>query len=361
MYERLLEFLRCPACRHELSVHVLRVDEDGSEMSEALLSCQHDHWFPVVRGIPRMLPDALQANWPAVERYLSGSSLKTKLADRLSASPRPTNADRRTRQHFSLEWKQHELGDRTWGIDLERRVEEYFLRPLGVTPTELEGMTVLDAGCGNGSQAVAYTEFGPEIIAIDMSSGLEHGHAFRRIRPGARPERVHFVQADLQQPPLAVGSVDIVHSAGVLHHTPDTHRSFRILCPLLRPGGLFYVWVYSYEPLVTPLVNGIRSFTTRLSPTAMERTARIMAPAFQQFCRIANDFGVRSYPTMKRREAALALMDIFGPPFAHYHSIQEVERWFREAGFDTTWVCNESRRGFGVCGRRSLGVRSDLC
>lgn len=325
-----------------------------------MLSCENDHWFPVVRGIPRMLTDALQDNWPLIEGYLSGSPLRDKLTDRVSSDPRPPSEDTRTRQHFSLEWKQHELGDRTWGIDLERRVEEYFLRPLRLTPAELEGATVLDAGCGNGSQAVAYTEFGPEVVAIDMSSGVEHGHAFRRIWPRARPDRVHFVQANLQQPPLAEGSMDVIHSAGVLHHTSDTHRSFRILCPLLRPGGLFYVWVYSYEPLVTPVVNAIRSVTTRLSPTAMEKAARIMAPAFQQFCRITNGIGIRSYPPMKRREAALALMDIFGPPFAHYHSIEEVERWFQQADFDATWDCNVSRRGFGLCGRRSLGVPSDL-
>jgi hypothetical protein len=62
---------------------------------------------------------------------------------------------------------------------------------------------------------------------------------------------------------------------------------------------------------------------------------------------------------MTRREAALALMDIFGAPYAHYHSFAEVSDWFRTEGLDEVWTCNETRRGFGVCGRRSSEVESD--
>jgi hypothetical protein len=57
-----------------------------------------------------------------------------------------------------------------------------------------------------------------------------------------------------------------------------------------------------------------------------------------------------------RREAALALMDIFGAPYAHYHSFDEVARWYGSEGFDEIWGCNDGRRGFGVCGRRTGGT-----
>ncbi|MDQ4068255.1 MAG: class I SAM-dependent methyltransferase, partial [Actinomycetota bacterium] len=150
-------------------------------------------------------------------------------------------------------------------------------------------------------------------------------------------------------------SVDLIHSVGVLHHTPDTKRTFDILCPILRPEGTFYVWLYSYEPWVTPTVNGLRKVTTRIPPDQFARVAEVMALPFQGFCNLVNTLGVRSYPPMERREAALGLMDIFGAPYAHYHSFPEVARWFRERGFDEVWECNNSRRGFGACGRRTSG------
>ena len=50
-------------------------------------------------------------------------------------------------------------------------------------------------------------------------------------------------------------------------------------------------------------------------------------------------------------EAALALMDIFGAPYAYYHSYDEVFGWYQAEGFGEVWPCNDGRRGFGVCGR----------
>ncbi len=81
---------------------------------------------------------------------------------------------------------------------------------------------MLDAGCGNGSQSFAYTEFGLEVVALDLSTGLEKGYAFRQNYEAGKPDKGHFVKADLQNPPLAPASFDIIHSAGVLHHTPNT-------------------------------------------------------------------------------------------------------------------------------------------
>ena len=139
----------------------------------------------------------------------------------------------------------------------------------------------------------------------------------------------------------------------MLHAIDDTEKTFRGLCPLLKPGGTFYVWFYKYEPIVTPIVNTLRAATTRLPAPVFAKVANVMAPPFIGFCWLVDALGVRRYPSMTRREAALALMDIFGAPYAHYHSYPEVAEWYRSEGFVETWPCNDDRRGFGVCGRRS--------
>jgi SAM-dependent methyltransferase/uncharacterized protein YbaR (Trm112 family) len=333
MFSGLLNVLRCPVCGGTLELAGGQSGSDGSpapEVGDGTLHCSGGHSFPVVRGIPRMLTDGV---------------------------PDPRESpDGRTSETFSHEWSYYEPGDRTWGIDLEDRVRKYFLESVRIPRESLAGMRLLDAGCGNGSQSVAYTEFGLEVVAIDLSSGLEHGRSFAGIHPGARPDRVHFVQADLRQPPLAPASFDVIHSAGVLHHTPDTEYTFRRLCPLLRPGGTFYVWLYKYEPIVTPVVTGIRAVTRRVPPSVFGRVAGLLAPAFRAFRFGLDRLGVRTYPPATNREAALALIDIFGAPHAHHHTYDEVAAWFRSEGFEEIWPCNDDRRGFGVCGRRSGAV-----
>ncbi|HUE80796.1 MAG TPA: class I SAM-dependent methyltransferase [Pyrinomonadaceae bacterium] len=298
-----------------------------------------------------MLPDAILEHWTTIRDLIPEplpASLQL-LTEKLNSNR--ITYDQQTRENFSYEWENHELGGTTWGMELADRVKWFFLEPLRIPHAELQGKVVLDAGCGNGSQSVAYTELGLEVVAVDLSSGLEHGYAYRHVHPGADPARVHFVQGDLQRPPLAPASVDIIHSAGVLHHTPDTLQTFRALRPLLRQGGTFYVWLYKYEKWVTPIVNGIRTVTTRVSPSNFAPIAQLMAVPFIAFCKTVNALRIRSYGKMTRRESALALMDIFGAPYAYYHSFDEVAEWYRAAGFTEVWFCNEGRRGFGVCGR----------
>ena len=361
MYLRLLEFLRCPTCRAEMSCTAWETQSEaqGGEIISGLLSCCGDHWFPIVRGIPRMLPDAIQEHWPEL-KTLVPNPLPASLEPLLASlnSQKDVSYHQATRENFSHEWDHHELGGKTWGMELSDRVQWFFLEPLRISKDDLRGKLMLDAGCGNGSQSVAYTTLGLEVIAVDLSSGLEKGYAYRQLHSGAHPERVHFVQGDLQHPPLAPHILDIIHSAGVLHHTPDTLTTFRALRPLLRPGGTFYVWLYKYEKLVTPVVNSIRAVSTKISPASFARIADLMALPFIGFCKTVNALGIRDYSTMNRRESALALMDIFGAPYAYYHSYDEVIGWYKSEGFGEVWPCNDGRRGFGVCGRDGAGTVS---
>ncbi len=329
MYPRLLAWLRCPLCGGELGIE--SADEAGEpdcqlEIATGTLRCDQGHSYAITGGIPRMLPGVDAATlW---------------------------EVDTRTQENFSLEWDYHEIGDGTWGMQLEGRLQEYLIEPLRLSAPELKSTVLLDAGCGNGSLSVAATRVGLEVIGLDVSSGLEKGEAFRHQCSGAIPDQAHFVQGDLLAPPLAPASVDVVYSSGVLHITAEPERTFQSLSRLLRPGGRFYVWVYHRQLIVTPVVSAIRAVTTRLPPARFAKVARASAPVVLAACRIINAFGIKKY-VRTRRETALALMDVFGTPHVHYHTPEEVEGWFTRAGFGKVWLCHENRRGFGLCG--SLG------
>jgi SAM-dependent methyltransferase len=274
------------------------------------------------------------------------------LIEKIKTSAANENYDIGTRKNFSNEWDSHDIGGRTWTMELEDRVRWFFLDPIRIPEQELAGKLMLDAGCGNGSQSVAYTQFGLEVVALDLSSGLEKGYEFRSRYAAGHPSRVHFVQADLQNPPLRKGLFDIIHSAGVLHHTPNTEKTFRSLTPLLNETGTFYVWLYKYEAIVTPIVNTMRSITTRIPQGLFAPLAQIGSVPFIWFCWLVDKLGIRSYAKLNRREAVIAVHDIFGAPYAHYHSFDEVASWFRSEGFKEVWPCNDGRRGFGICGRK---------
>lgn len=71
MYKRLLNFLCCPQCNGSLEAFPLAyVASSDEEFSEGLLSCTHAHWYPVVRRIPRMLPDALAEHRETIKPLL---------------------------------------------------------------------------------------------------------------------------------------------------------------------------------------------------------------------------------------------------------------------------------------------------
>jgi hypothetical protein len=96
----------------------------------------------------------------------------------------------------------------------------------------------------------------------------------------------------------------------------------------------------------------MRAITTRLPAPAFATLANFTAIPFIGFCWSVDRLGIRSYKTPSRREAALAVHDIFGAPYAHYHDYDEVSGWFESVGITEHWQCNDGRRGFGACGRK---------
>lgn len=102
---------------------------------------------------------------------------------------------------------------------------------------------VLDAGCGAGMSALAL--FGDRLrdvryLGADVSTAVDVAAA--RFAEHGIP--VGMLQADLTALPLAPGTVDVLFSEGVLHHTDSTERALHAVADLLRPGGriLFYVY-----------------------------------------------------------------------------------------------------------------------
>lgn len=116
--------------------------------------------------------------------------------------------------------------DGPWNGHLERPA----LRSL--LPSDLKGLTVLDAGCGSGAQAEWLLSQGADVIGLDLSQAMVE-QAKRRCS-----ERGTFFVADLATPlPLDPESIDGVTCSLALHYLEDWSVALGSFARILRPEG----------------------------------------------------------------------------------------------------------------------------
>jgi 2-polyprenyl-3-methyl-5-hydroxy-6-metoxy-1,4-benzoquinol methylase len=116
-------------------------------------------------------------------------------------------------------------------------LQQFFLET-GVDADWCKGKLILDAGCGNGQLSERLSRLGANVAGLDYSESV-FGAESRRHSP-----TVHFVQGDLQTPPFQAGTFDLIISNGVLHHTPNTYKTFVEVARLVKPEGCLYLWLY---------------------------------------------------------------------------------------------------------------------
>jgi ubiquinone/menaquinone biosynthesis C-methylase UbiE len=99
-----------------------------------------------------------------------------------------------------------------------------------------EGATILDAGCGAGTEAVYVAGFGYTVIGVD---GSPRALEFARERSASAGVDVTWHEADVLNMPVDAASVDLVTDRGCFHHveTSDRARYAAEMARVLRPGG----------------------------------------------------------------------------------------------------------------------------
>jgi SAM-dependent methyltransferase len=104
------------------------------------------------------------------------------------------------------------------------------------------GETVVEVGCGVGTDGSRFLEGGARYLGVDQS-----GVAVRTAR--ATFDMLSLggivVQGDATALPLRSEAVDFVYSNGVLHHLPDDVAAVREIYRVLRPGGQCLVMLYN--------------------------------------------------------------------------------------------------------------------
>lgn len=164
----------------------------------------------------------------------------------LRAKDLPSAAQRQTSETFGYKWGRRDTYE---SAAVSAATREWLLARYG-DPASMEWLSdggdqtvLLDAGCGSGMTALEL--FGDRLsgvryLGLEISSAVDV--AVTRFKERGLPGC--FLQCDLMTPPLADGSVDVIFSEGVMHHTDSTRRALHRLARLLKPDGRFMFYVY---------------------------------------------------------------------------------------------------------------------
>jgi SAM-dependent methyltransferase len=192
-------------------LHGLALD-DG----EGGLVCPEGDRFPTIAGIPRFVENAAYAD------AFGAQWIRYRALELDSVTGRSDSLDRLRRC----------LGDGVWA--------------------QLDGMSILECGCGAGRFTEILLQRGAFVTAIDLSQAVE---ANRDTCAGHERHRV--AQADLRRLPFPPQSFQLVLCLGVIQHTPDPEQTIETLYRYVAPGGSLVIdhysgglgWALSLKPL----------------------------------------------------------------------------------------------------------------
>lgn len=113
-----------------------------------------------------------------------------------------------------------------------------------------DGLTVVDYGCGPGNDLIGFSEYSKPmtLVGIDVSATALDKSKKRLALHGKTAKLIHIKEDD-NHIPLESGSVDLVHSSGVLHHAKNLEAALLEIRRILKPNGKLQVMVYNYDSL----------------------------------------------------------------------------------------------------------------
>jgi ubiquinone/menaquinone biosynthesis C-methylase UbiE len=115
---------------------------------------------------------------------------------------------------------------------------------------DVSDRVVLDYGCGPGNDVVGFGHFSrpSRLLACDVSPTALRIAGRRAALHGLNVEFTQIRESPVHLP-FPDASIDVIHSAGVLHHTPDPGAILAEFGRVLRPGGEIRVMVYHRDSI----------------------------------------------------------------------------------------------------------------
>lgn len=110
----------------------------------------------------------------------------------------------------------------------------------------LEGLRVLEIGCGRGGFSRFLASNGADLVAADFSPAAVEV-AQRLLEPHERSEAI---VADIERIPFDTDSFDLVISLDTIEHVPHPTKAVSELIRVLKPGGKLVLTTNNYFGLI---------------------------------------------------------------------------------------------------------------
>jgi 2-polyprenyl-3-methyl-5-hydroxy-6-metoxy-1,4-benzoquinol methylase len=142
----------------------------------------------------------------------------------------------------------------------------------------------LDAGCGQGYEAIFMAKRGLRVTALDISNSLLH-HTGQRAKAAGVSDSISLMQADIVEPFMHVQQdFDVCISlTGVISHTGDKHKeAIANLVGLVKNGGFIILGVQSYYGKIRQYLSmGMIDEAEWLASTRLTHT---VSDSFYDYC-----------------------------------------------------------------------------
>jgi 2-polyprenyl-6-hydroxyphenyl methylase/3-demethylubiquinone-9 3-methyltransferase len=127
---------------------------------------------------------------------------------------------------------------------------------------DLTGLTFLDIGSGSGLSSLAAFRLGASVTAFDYDpDSVACTHELRRrYAPDSARWRVQEGSALDDAFMSSLGSFDLVHSWGVLHHTGSMWHGVDLACARVAPRGTLVLALYNDQGSWSPRWRAIKKF-----------------------------------------------------------------------------------------------------
>lgn len=290
--------------------------------------------YPIVRGIPRLLPGHDEAQG-------------------------------QTQDCFAFKWEKTDTYDspETKKMALDWYLKKYGFESAGAWTSFYDSRKyILDIGCGSGFSASLWLDSpiwtGKAMyVGTDISTAVDVGLQ----RLGHLPN-VQFVQGDALGLPYGDGAFDTIFSEGVLHHTPSTGAAIAEGARVLAKGGQFHFYVYKKKaPLREFADDHVRDELANLSNEEAWEAMRALTElgkalaGLKQTLVLPRDIKVLGLKegtfdlqrffynniakvfwndTMTFEENVHINFDWYRPAYAHRQTPEQVSSWCAEANLD---------------------------
>lgn len=350
MQQWLMNTLKCPVCKASLQLQVFNTApkefRTGDQMlvESGVLTCTCSFIFPIVEFIPRMLIESFLDH----ESFLSSNVVnfaqrKQELMSRhgriITAA---INRNKATKTSFTFEWSllKGNNEERIWRLNEDEYKAQLF-DELNLSPEYLNDKIAIDVGCGHGRSTMLLSEKCAAVIGMDLGLSVE------KACQNNKRENCHFIQADLHYPPFCDHTFDVVYSSGVLHHTSNTETAFNVVSSLVKPGGVYCVWLYKRgSKRAHRLIIGLRQITKRMPLKLQFWLYLIVFVPVHKLISLS-----RHRKSAPWREIMIELLDTFSPQYRFEHEPDEVKQWFSKNGFKNINVTTVNDIGFSITAR----------